>query len=387
MDAKELLDVISTGETSKLQFIRDILDIDALAAEIAAMSNALGGMILIGIEDKTGEVVGFDAQSGLNERVANIATNNVNPPVYIHTEVISIDRDKPAKVLAIHIPEGINKPYKDNNGAIWMKQGADKRRVTDNAEIMRLFQSSGTLYMDEMTIPDTSEKDINFERVKTYLKKIDRNLEDEDITINATLLKNLLLVKQEKLTLGGLLFFSKNPQKYRPTFCIKAISFFGNEIGGSSYRSSKDIIGTIPDMFEQAMAFFTANLNHIQDGQNFNSVGRLEVSEVALEELLQNALVHRDYSKNAPIRIAIFDNRIEIISPGKLPNSLTVENIKLGNTVVRNNLLVTYCAKLMIYRGFGSGISRALKNQPNITFINDIEGEQFIAKIPRVQLG
>lgn len=89
---------------------------------------------------------------------------------------------------------------------------------------------------------------------------------------------------------------------------------------------------------------------------------------------------------NAPIRIMIFDNRIEIVSPGALPNSLTVENIKLGNAVVRNNLMVSYCSKLMIYRGFGSGITRALISQPNIEFVNDTEGEQFIVRIPRVKI-
>ena len=131
------------------------------------------------------------------------------------------------------------------------------------------------------------------------------------------------------------------------------------------------------------MRFFTSNLQHVQAGQNFNSVGKLEVSQIALEEFVQNALVHRDYSKNSPIRIMIFDNRIEIVSPGSLPNSLTIENIKMGNAVVRNNLLVSYCSKLMIYRGFGSGINRALEAQPNIELINDVEGEQFKVIIPR----
>lgn len=90
-----------------------------------------------------------------------------------------------------------------------------------------------------------------------------------------------------------------------------------------------------------------------------------------------------NYLRNSPIRLFIFDNRIEIISPGKLPNGLTVENIKLGNAVARNNLLVSYCSKAMSYRGLGSGVTRALEEQPDIEFINDTEGEQFIVKIPR----
>jgi len=79
----------------------------------------------------------------------------------------------------------------------------------------------------------------------------------------------------------------------------------------------------------------------------------------------------------------IFDNRLEIISPGKLPNNLTVDNIRFGNAVIRNNLLASFCSQLMVYRGLGSGIVRALREQPDIEFINDEDGEQFIVKIPR----
>lgn len=233
----------------------------------------------------------------------------------------------------------------------------------------------------EMKVPYTSIEDIDTEKVKKYLVAVS----DEDEPITPTLLKNINVTKEYQLTLGGLLFFGKNPQKYRPAFCIKAVSFFGNELGGSDYRDSEDIVGTIPEMFQKSISFFTRNLHHIQAGQSFNSTGLLEISPVVLEELLQNALTHRDYSQNAPIRICIFDNRVEIISPGKLPNSLTVENIKRGNAVVRNNLIVSYSTKLMRYRGFGSGIVRALKEQPDISFINDVDGEQFTVIIPRKQ--
>jgi len=378
MNAIELLDIISTGETSTVQFKREITHNDSIAAEIVAMSNSLGGKIFIGIVDKTGEIYGIDIQGNLNERVANIATNNINPPVYITTEIISIENGDKAKVLVVNIPKGINKPYKDNNGSIWVKQGSDKRRVTDNAEIMRMFQSSGTLFIDEMIVPGTSVEDIDVSKVRSYLIKIDEQAEIEPILFN-----NLSILKDGRLTIAGLLFFSKDPQKYRPAFCIKAVSFFGNDLGGSEYRNSRDIVGTIPEMFNQSIEFFASNLFHLQGDQNFNSVGKLEISKIALEELLQNAILHRDYSKNAPIRILIFDNRIEIISPGKLYNSLTIANIKMGHTAFRNNKLVSYGSKLMNYRGIGSGIRRALKNQPNIEFINQVEGEQFIVKIPR----
>ena len=124
-------------------------------------------------------------------------------------------------------------------------------------------------------------------------------------------------------------------------------------------------------------------MKHTQQGQSFNSQGKLEISVIALQELLQNALLHRDYFKNSPIRLLIFDNRIEIISPGKLPNNLTVEEIKFGNPVIRNNQLVAYGIHTMPFRGLGSGIKRTLIEQPNVELINDVEGEQFIVKIPR----
>ena len=128
------------------------------------------------------------------------------------------------------------------------------------------------------------------------------------------------------------------------------------------------------------------NLHHVQNGQNFNSTGILEISKIALEELLQNALTHRDYTKNSPINLLIFDNRIELVSPGSLPNSLTIDNIKMGNAVVRNNLIVSFSSKLMKYRGLGSGIRRAFKEEPHLQLENDREGERFVVRLDRKSL-
>lgn len=386
MNALELLDVISTGETSKVQFKREIDSNDSITAEMIAFSNSRGGKMFFGVEDKTGKITGLSTKQihDYNQLLANIANDMVKPQIFIYTEVISVSSSEDdKKVLIVEISEGIAKPYKDKNGAIWVKQGSDKRRLTDNNEQIRLFQQSGILYLDEMIIPHTTISDVDASKVEKYVKAVQKRELDESIGITENLLNNLNIIKEGHITLGGLLFFANNPQKYRPTFCVKAISFFGNSIGGKEYRSSIDIQGTIPEIFEETMRFFTSNLQHVQAGQNFNSVGKLEVSQIALEEFVQNALVHRDYSKNAPIRIMIFDNRIEIVSPGSLPNSLTIENIKMGNAVVRNNLLVSYCSKSMIYRGFGSGINRAMEAQPNIELINDVEGEQFRVIIPR----
>lgn len=385
MTVIELLSVISQGETSKVQFKLRLDQNDSIAAEMIAMSNSLGGIIIFGVEDKTGRIEGltYEELQRTNSAIGNIANDYIKPLIYVSTEVISVGDDL-KNVLIVHIPEGIAKPYKDRNGTIWVKQGGDKRKLTDNSEQIRLFQQSGLIYVDEMIVPETGIDDINEKKVEEYLT----NIGQKEIDVpKEVLLKNINILKNGCLTLGGLLFFGKNPQQFRPAFCIKAVSFYGMDISDSEYRDSVDIVGTVPEMFNDAIGFFKRNLHYIQNNRNFNSTGELEIPQVVLEEILQNALTHRDYSKNSPIRILIFEDRVEIISPGSLPNSLTVENIRMGNSVVRNNLIVSYSSKLMYYRGIGSGILRALKYAPTLELIDDKQGELFKVVLHRPKVG
>lgn len=132
------------------------------------------------------------------------------------------------------------------------------------------------------------------------------------------------------------------------------------------------------------MGFIMRNLYKIQAGRGVNAPGLPEIPETVFEELLVNALVHRDYLVSAPIRLFIFDNRIEIVSPGHLPNNLTVEKIRVGNSNIRNPILVSYVAKgLLPYHGLGSGINRALTKWPDIDFTDDREGCLFTVTIHR----
>ena len=381
MDSKQVINIIKSGETSKVQFKEKLDSIDSIVAEMIAMANTKGGMILFGINDKSGSVTGIDYKEiqTINNKLANAASDMIKPAIYIITEVVSLEGKN---ILIVLVEEGISKPYKNTQGTIWIKQGSDKRKLTDNHEQIRLFQKSGILYTDEMIVPLTSAKDLDYKKIRTYLEAVTKEPYEDD-AINETVLLNMSVLRDNRLTLAGLLFFGLNPQAFRPAFCIKAVCYLGNSVGDSLYRDSRDITGTLPELFEKAMAYFDVNLHYRQPEPNFNTVGVLEISPVALEEVLQNALIHRDYSINASIRIMIFKNRVEIISPGSLPNYLSVESILLGNAVVRNNRLVSFCSKLMRYRGFGSGIIRAVQNQPNIIFFNDVVGEQFIVTIPR----
>lgn len=386
MNALELADIISTGETSRVQFKAELPHRDSVAKEIVAMSNSIGGVVLIGVKDVTGEITGLtSAQIEEYNRVVSEVADNLKPPVYIATEVIRIEhKGELRNVLIVHIQEGINKPYKTAKGEIYLKQGSNKRLLTDNAEIMRLFQHSGNLLADEMEVHGTLIDDID-ENIfsKYFIKEFGKSFKERGLTFEEAL-KAKRVLRNSQLTLAGLLFFGKAPQAIKPAFTIKAVSYLGNDIEGNQYRNKpKDLTGTIPELFDKGITFLKSNLSFIQTGESFNTPGVLEISSIALEELMQNALVHRDYFKNSPIRLLIFDNRLELISPGKLPNSLTVEDIKFGNPVIRNNQLVSFSIHTMPFSGLGSGVRRALSEQPNIEFINDIEGEQFKVIIPR----
>lgn len=171
---------------------------DSIAQEIVAMSNSLGGVILLGVEDVTGEIKGLSAPliEEYDKTVSQIA-DNIKPIVYITTEVVKVDVEQSEKnILIVHVQEGINKPYKTAKGEIYVKQGSNKRLLTDNAEIMRLFQNSGNLLADEMEVYGTSIDDINKEAFSGYFKKeFGQTFEEKGLTYEEALRAKMVLQK------------------------------------------------------------------------------------------------------------------------------------------------------------------------------------------------
>jgi len=382
MDAIELLDIISKGETSTVQFKLNVNNEKSIAQEMVAFANTKGGTILIGVHDKTWEVVGLtdDDLRRLSDLLVNASSQHVKEPIFIETETVDYEGKK---VLVVVVPEGIAKPYKDKDGIIFMKNGANKRKVTSNEEISRLLQSSGYLYAEEKVIFQSSTEDIDINKFKDfYQKKYKESFDDDRIE---RYLENLKLGSDGKVTIAGALLFGKTVEKLIPQFFITAIWFRGDNIESTEYRSSTNISGTLDELFNQGYDFIVSKLAKVQAGQSFNTIGKLEVPEIVITELLINALIHRDYFINDSIKIFLFDNRIEIISPGKLPNSLTEEQIKKGVRRSRNNIISSLAPDLMEYRGAGSGILRSIQAYPEIEFENNIQGEQFKVIIPRPQ--
>lgn len=389
MEAIELIELIRRGEDGQTQFkqSQDVTNAKSLAGEMVAFANSKGGRIFIGV-DNNGSVTGLSPNDirRINQLISNTATDCVHPSINPETENIPIGEKL---VIIVTVPEGISKPYSDNDGVFWVKSGSDKRRVTSREEVQRMLQSAGLVHADEVPVEGTTSGDIDMEHFVAFFKKqygesLDKMLDKSGISLSQ-LFNNLGLARVATLNLAGVMLFARNPQRHRPAFVIKAVSFVGNDPAGNKYRDSQDIEGCLRDLYKGTISFLTRNLRRVQHEKSFNTEGDLEVHPDALEELVVNMLLHRDYFISAPWRVMLFDNRIELISPGALPNNLTVENIRNGVSVIRNPLIASFATKgnELPYRGIGTGILRALSAAPDLELTSDNERNLFIARIPR----
>ncbi len=375
METIELIDLLSRGEDSRQQFKTDMNNADALAAEIVAFSNTAGGRIFIGVNDD-GSVRGLSGAdvARLNNLIGNVASQGVHPAVNPITENVL----HPAgMVLVLSIAEGVNKPYMDKNGAIWVKSGADKRRATSREELQRMFQQAGFVHADETPVPGLSAGDVDMPYFEAFFEpQFGEPLAQNNQPL-PQLLTNMNLMNRGQLNVAGGLLFAKTPQYALPAFIVKAVAFVGTQIEDERYIDSRDITGKLADVFQQTLGFIIANTRAAQGEQGFNSQGLPEIPRIVWEELVANALIHRNYFISAPVRVLVFADRVEIISPGHLPNNLTIENIKAGNSNMRNPILASFAAKLLPYRGLGSGLLRVIRAWPQIELIDDRVGNLF----------
>ena len=381
MESTELIDILSRGEDSRHQFKEDFNNPDALAGEMVAFCNTAGGQLFIGVHDD-GAVRGLSGANvaRLNQLIANVASQGVVPAINPQTQNVA---HPSGMVLVVTIADGINKPYMDKNGVIWVKSGADKRRATSREEIQRLFQKSGLVHADETPVQGLGAGDVDMPYFEAFFQnQFGQATADQNLPL-PQLLSNMNLVNSERLNIAGALLFAKTPQYHLPAFIVKAVAFVGSQIEDERYLDSRDVSGKLADVFQQTLGFLRANTRAVQGEQGFNSQGSAEIPSIVWEELVVNALIHRDYFVSAPVRVLVFSDRVEIISPGHLPNNLTIENIKAGNSNIRNPILASFAAKLLPYRGLGSGLLRVLRAYPAIELIDDRKGNLFKVIVAR----
>jgi len=284
----------------------------------------------------------------------------------------------------VKIPKGIVKPYMTNDGVVWVKVGADKRRVTAKEELLRMFQETGTFHGDEMPVPNTSIADLDIR----YFKEVFETLTDVPFASQqldlTQLLMNMNLLRDGEVSVAGMVLFGNESIRYKfSRATVKVVAFDGTDETVDSYLARSEFAGRISDVYQRTMSFCMGQVSRFQNGMSINSAGEPEIPQIVFQELVTNALVHRDFMVNDTVKIMFFRDRIDIVSPGHLPNSLTVTNILSGNSCARNSVLLSYATRILQFSGFGSGIRRALKAYPLIEFHDERDKNRFVASIKR----
>ena len=327
------------------------------------------------------------------------------PSILIKIDTVEVED---GNLVIATVKEGLNKPYHDNKGIVWVKNGADKRKVFDNAELAEMMTDCGSFAPDEAGVRDATVNDLDATTIKQFLgNRFERVLEKKGLTGDAfneasldmicsaiakghdceKILRNLRFIRPDgTLTVAAMLLFGKYTQRWMPMMTAKCICFAGNSVGSKVFRdkvNDADMEGNLLHQYDTIMDFFTRNLHNVQVGDEFNSMGKLEIPYTSLVEFTVNSLVHRSLNMKAPVRIFIFDNRVEIHSPGALPNGLTIEDIKAGTSMPRNMFLFNNAIYLLPYTGVGSGITRALDEDINVTFMNNNKAQEFVITVWR----
>ena len=359
MTPTQLSAIIACGEDSRHQFKRDFTNAESLAAELAAFANRGGGMLLVGVGDD-GKVAGLASSdiSRLNQLLSNAASQHVKPPINPTT-------------TNVKTPQGL----------VMLIE------VTAREEMQRIFQQAGLLHADEQAVSAASLDNIDqAEFAKYFERRYGKPITATGMPLER-LLPNLNLICNGHPNLACMLLFGNEPHHYLPAFIVKAVALPGTVLHDNLYIDNENIEGTLAEQYERGMAFFKRNLRHVQGDRGFNSPGQLEIPPQVLQEILVNALVHRDYLIRATIRLIIFVDRVEIISPGHLPNHLNTEQIRFGLSNLRNPALASHAFHILPYQGMGSGILRAIEAWPQIEFIDERAANQFrvVLKRPDVQ--
>lgn len=354
MNETELLTRLQAGEDSTLEFKTEAVHADSLAGELVAFANAYGGTVLIGVEDD-GRVVGV-TQPDLGDWVINVCRNNVAPPLNprLRWHLIAGKR-----VLGIEVNQGIE-PYRTSRGIYYLRAGATKQ-IAATAELRRLFQARGLVQYDESPVFGSTMDDIDLGRFAEYYRRVyGAELERRPESVRLTLRKNGVLVPGEGdlvSSVAGILVFGTTPQQFLRMSGIIAVRYAGETPDSDRQINRQELNAALPALIDQAVDF--VRLHMLAPG-NKSETRRIEHPQyplIAVREAVVNAVAHRDYSlAGARVRLLMFDDRLEIHSPGRLPNTQTVEDLGMRPPFARNQLIVGFLQRLGYIEFLGEGI-------------------------------
>lgn len=382
--------MLRNGEDSLVEFKRDDVQNFKLAKELVAFLNLDGGTLLLGVEDD-GSISGVK-RPRLEEWVGELCRVKIAPPV---VPVLRWIRSAAAgkDVLAVKVSAGPDKPYAriHNNGKTYYIRVGSSSREASREELGRMYQASGHMRYGLRPVPGADISAFDRQRLQDYCSRLLRAdvPADDDREGWEGLLANLELMTESGgvhlATIDGLLLFGKTPARYLSQTGVRALCYRGAE---PDYATRADEVlrgplvplgnddGVLVEngLVEQTWDFVRRNTEPTARLDGPRRVDGWEFPEAVVREAIVNALVHRDYSiAGTDVAVTIYSDRMEVESPGKLPNTVTVERMKGGVRYARNQTLVNIMRDYRYVDARGMGVR--MKMIPGMRTHNGTEPE------------
>jgi len=357
----ELFEIIANGENSGVEFKRDDIRPEQLAKEIVAFANVQGGRILLGIEDN-GQITGLQ-RAEAQEWVLNVFRDKVHPQIIPFYEEIIVEQN--IRVGVISLASGISKPYvarHNNREDVYIRMG-NRSELATREQHLRLFESGGLLHVEVLPVTGTSLANMDTTRLDYYLRTI---IKDPEIPSTdpewIERLQGLGLMTNDGMgntvcSVAGLICFGINPRRFLRQAGLRVMAFAGND---KEYQALLDVILDAPlvgrwqvtdagqnqlidagliEKFSSAIEpFITQEASEIDENMRREKIWYYPWE--AIRETVINALVHRDWTRSVDIEITNYSDRLEVISPGKLQNSMTISKMVAGQRSPRNTLII-----------------------------------------------
>ncbi len=351
----DLVDILRRPEGKTLEFKRDLSSPEGLLRTVVAFANTAGGTVLLGVEDGTRRVRGVADPLALEERVASVISDAITPRVLPDLELLRYRR---THVLAVQVYPSPSRPHfltrKGLDRGTYVRVGSTNRQA-DAALVAEMQRFARGDAFDEQPVPELDSEALDFRVASESFAPV-RTLSRRD-------LETLRLVVSHQghrvPTVGGLLLFGRDRLTRFPDAWIQAGRFSGTD--KASIVDHADLKVPLVRAIEEAVAFVE---KHALRGAAIGRVRREDrwsLPPAAVREAIVNALAHADYAQQgAPIRISIFDDRIEIENPGLLPFGLTLADLPLGISKLRNRVIGRVFHELGLVEQWGSGVQRML---------------------------
>jgi ATP-dependent DNA helicase RecG len=382
MTVDELRSRLRSGEDSYTEFKERIDNPESIAGEIVAFANTEGGRLFVGVADD-GKVAGVANPTQSASTLAQICRENVTPPLLPLIETLDID----GRVIVVLEVRGPHKPYRTKGGRYYIRAGPTKQDASPQ-ELLRLAQRAGAFHFDETPVPGTNESDLDWPLFEQYYRAVaGEDFATSDLASFETLRGAFVLTECDSkfcLTVAALLCFGKNPQRHLYYSRCSALRFIGDDVS-ETMADTQELTGPLSQVIDGAVSFVVRNTPIAARIEGTVEISTPQYPRPALRELIVNAVAHRDYSiAGAQIRLIVFDHRLEIYSPGRLPNSMSLVNLRHYNHIARNPLIVQYLSRLGYMRDFGTGIPRVIRlmrehngTEPEFA----LQGEEFVSRL------